>query len=79
LPVAITFGPHDYPADEKQPLQGEWRAYPEYPVNAWKKHKLAWAEMLADYYINYDSLYRHGPPDFEVVKHLLWVAESPSG
>ena len=70
LPVAITFGPHDYPADEKQPLTGEWRSSPEYPVNAWKKHKLAWAEMLADYYINYDSLYRHGPPDFEVVKHL---------
>jgi hypothetical protein len=70
LPVAITFGPHDYPADEKQPLTGEYRNSPEYPVKAWKKHKLAWADMLADYYINYDSLYRHGPPDFEVVRHL---------
>jgi hypothetical protein len=70
LPVAITFSPQDYPADEKQPLTGEYRDSPEYPVNAWKKHKLAWAEMLADYYINYDSLYRHGPPDFEVVRHL---------
>jgi hypothetical protein len=70
LPVAITFGPHDYPADEKQPLQGEYRNSSEYPVNAWKQHKLAWADMLADYYINYDSLYRHGPPDFDVVKHL---------
>lgn len=70
LPVAITFAPHDYPADEKQPLQGEYRNAPQYPVNAWKKHKLAWADMLADYYINYDSLYRHGPPDFEVIKHL---------
>jgi hypothetical protein len=70
LPVAITFGPHDYPADEKQPLQGAYRDTPEYPVHAWKKHKLAWADMLADYYINYDSLYRSGPPDFEVLKHL---------
>ncbi|HOB97702.1 MAG TPA: DUF6067 family protein [Verrucomicrobiota bacterium] len=70
LPVAITFSPHDYPADESQPLTGEWRSSPEYPVHAWKRHKLAWAEMLADYYINYDSLYRHGPPDFEVVRHL---------
>lgn len=70
LPVAITFGPHDYPADEKQPLQGAYRDAPEYPVNAWKKHKLAWADILADYYINYDSLYRSGPPDFEVLKHL---------
>jgi hypothetical protein len=70
LPVAITFAPHDYPADEKQPLTGEYRNSPEYPVNAWKKHKILWAEMLADYYINYDSLYRHGPPDFEVLQHL---------
>ncbi len=70
LPVAITFGPHDYPADEKHPLTGEYRNSPEYPVNAWKKHKIAWADMLADYYINYDSLYRHGPPDFEVLGHL---------
>jgi hypothetical protein len=70
LPVAITFSPQDYPANEKQPLTGEYRDSLEYPVNAWKKHKLAWAEMLADYYINYDSLYRHGPPDFEVVRHL---------
>lgn len=70
LPLAITFAPHDYPADEKQPLQGEYRQSSEYPVNAWKKHKLAWVDMLADYYINYDSLYRSGPPDFEVLKHL---------
>ncbi|MBI5386794.1 MAG: DUF4091 domain-containing protein [Verrucomicrobia bacterium] len=70
LPVAITFGPHDYPADEKQPLTGEYRNSPDYPVNAWKKHKLAWADLLADYYINYDSLYRHGPPDFEIIQRL---------
>ena len=70
LPVAITFSPEDYPADEKQPLTGEYRNSPEYPIKAWRKHKLAWADMLADYYINYDSLYRHGPPDFEVVRHL---------
>jgi hypothetical protein len=70
LPLAITFAPHDYPADEKQPLQGEYRNAPDYPVNAWKRHKLRWADMLADYYINYDSLYRHGPPDFEVLQHL---------
>ncbi|HNQ90170.1 MAG TPA: DUF6067 family protein [Verrucomicrobiota bacterium] len=70
LPVAITFSPHDYPADEKKPLEGAYRNASEYPVRAWRNHKLAWAEMLADYYINYDSLYRHGPPDFEVLDHL---------
>jgi hypothetical protein len=36
----------------------------------WSKRKFDYADFLADYYLNYDSLYRTGPPDFEVVKHL---------
>lgn len=70
LPLAITFAPHDFPAPETQKDQAEWRKSPEYPINAWKKHKLPWADMLADYYISYDSLYHHGIPDFEVLGHL---------
>jgi len=70
LPTAITFSPHDHPTPETTPQQNEWRKSADYPRNCWKKHKLAWADMLADYYIDYDSLYRHGPPDFEVIKHL---------
>ena len=50
--------------------QAEWRKSEEYPVNAWRKHKLEWADFLADYYISYDSLYHHGQPDFEVLSHL---------
>ena len=70
LPLAITFGPHDFPTDATQKEQSGWRQSADYPVNAWKKHSLRWADLLADYYINYDSLYRHGPPDFEVIRQL---------
>ena len=70
LPVAITFAPSDHPTDDSAAHQSEWRKSPDYPVNAWQKHKLRWADFLAEYYINFDSLYRHGPPDFEVIQHL---------
>ncbi len=48
----------------------EWRKSADYPPNAWEKHKLQWADFLADYYISYDSLYHQGMPDFEVLTHL---------
>ncbi len=70
LPLAVTFSPHDHPTAESAAAQAEWRSSPDYPVRAWQRHKLAWADMLADYYINFDSLYRQGPPDFEVLRHL---------
>lgn len=70
LPLAITFSPEDNAIPQTQSAQAEWRKSEEYPVNAWKKHRLAWADMLADYYISYDSLYHHGMPDFEVLTHL---------
>lgn len=70
LPLAITFAPHDSPVPETEKEQAPWRKSDEYPLNAWKKHKLRWAEMLADYYISYDSLYHHESPDFEVLTHL---------
>ncbi len=70
LPVAITFSPHDHPLPATEAEQLGWRQDPEYPVNAWRKHKLRWVDFLADYYINYDSLYRNGPPDFEALARL---------
>lgn len=70
LPLAITFAPMDDPIPATEKDQAAWRTSPDYPKNAWQKHKLRWADFLADYYINYDSLYRHGPPDFEVLRHL---------
>ena len=70
LPVAVTFSPGDHPTDESAAAQAEWRKSPDYPVKAWAKHKMKWVDFLADYYINYDSLYRSGPPDFEIIRHL---------
>lgn len=70
LPLAITFGPHDHPTAETLAEQTEWRKEDDYPINAWKKHKLAWAEFLADYRITYDSLYHHGVPDFDILEQL---------
>ena len=55
LPTAITFFEH------KDQMGG--------PAN-WAAMKLAYADFLADYYIDYDSLYRSGPPDFEILQHL---------
>ena len=64
LPLAITFWPHDHPATKS--------AAPDYPVNAWKRHKSEWADFLADYYITIDSLYAYGDwePAFEDLKRL---------
>jgi hypothetical protein len=70
LPLAITFWPEDNPIPQTEKQQAEWRKADDYPVNAWKKHKLRWADFLADYYITYDSLYHHGMPDYEILAHL---------
>ena len=55
LPTAITF------FEQKPQMGGEAN---------WAKMKLQYADFLADYYMNYDSLYRQGPPDFEIIKHV---------
>ncbi len=70
LPLAITFSPGDNDLAETRNEQAEWRKSAEYPVNAWRKHKLQWADFLADYYISYDSLYHFGMPDFQILNHL---------
>ena len=55
LPLAITF------FEQFAQMGGE---------ENWSKHKFEYADFLADYGINYDSLYRAGPPDFEIIQHL---------
>lgn len=70
LPVAITFSPMDFAQPETEAIQAGWRPSDNYPMNAWRSQRLRWADFLADYYINYDSLYRSGPPDFEVIQRL---------
>lgn len=70
LPLAITFSPEDNPLPDTKAQQEEWRKSPDYPVNAWKKHRQQWADFLADYYITIDSLYHHGSPDWEAIQRL---------
>jgi len=55
LPLAITF------FEPNEQMGGS---------DNWQQHKIQYADFLADYYINYDSLYRDGPPDYEIVKRL---------
>jgi len=55
LPTAITF------FERKDQMGGE---------DNWPQMKLEYADFLADYYIDYDSLYRGGSPDYEIIQHL---------
>lgn len=70
LPLAVTFAPQDHPRPETRQQQAAWRESDTYPIRAWRKHKLRWADFLADYYLTYDSLYHHELPDGEVLTHL---------
>jgi len=55
LPTAITF------SERKSQMGGE---------ENWDHMKHVYADFLADYLIDYDSLYRKGGPDFEVLQRL---------
>ena len=37
---------------------------------SWHKMKFVYADFLADYYINYDNIYRGGAPDYEIIRYL---------
>ncbi|MHB8972240.1 MAG: DUF4091 domain-containing protein [Pirellulaceae bacterium] len=54
LDLAITFSPGDHPSPETQAQQAEWSKSADYPIHAWQRHRLEWADFLADYYITYD-------------------------
>jgi hypothetical protein len=64
LPLAVTFG---------LPLEDEYSRMLQRLASGpdWNaKLKYAWADFLADYYLGWDHLYRHAPPDFDVLEHL---------
>ena len=62
LPTAITFLVPEYKSRIINEICGadKWNA----------KLKYDYADFLADYYIDYDSLYESAPPDYEVLKYL---------
>lgn len=70
LDLAVTFAPEDNQLATTKAQQTEWRKSPDYPVNAWKRHRLEWGDFLADYYLTYDSLYHRGAPDWEILQRL---------
>jgi hypothetical protein len=70
LPLAVTFSPEENAIPSTQAEQSKWRQSPDYPVNAWRNHKLEWADFLANYYLTYDSLYHRAQPDFDILSHL---------
>jgi hypothetical protein len=61
LPTAITFIPPEFAEYIPNTICGG--------ATNWQRLKFVWADFLADYYVDFDSLYRQGPPDFEVLKH----------
>ncbi len=63
LPLAITFspGPHlQFATESDKALAKKIKQDPASPVNAWRKHEMAWGDFLADYFITMDSLYHGG-------------------
>lgn len=65
LPMAVTFAPMYYEPNG----QGGWQEG-AYRNTSWQKHKAQWGDFLADYYLNYDSLYHRGQPEFPVLQRL---------
>lgn len=75
LPVAVTFSPCSRCLHiELSPAEiTALRESPDYPVNAWKRHRTEWCDFLADYGITFGSLYSYAPhsvPQFDMLKRL---------
>ena len=64
---------YDFVLPDRSPLPTAISVYDSFVkklVADWDRGKLVWADFLADYYIDFDSLYRQGPPDFEILERL---------
>ena len=51
------------------PMNQNWEAQP-WTQSKWNSLKFEYADFLADYQIDFDQLYRQGPPDWEIVQYL---------
>lgn len=69
-PLAITFRPGSRVLETELSRSeiAALRKSPDYPVNAWCRHREAWCDFLADYGITYASIY--APPDFDMLRRL---------
>ena len=67
LPLAVTFDPMVWSSDKRLPKEENVRRQavrenPDAPVNAWKRHREAWCDMLAEYYVMPSGLYHRNKP-----------------
>jgi len=62
--------PDHSPLPTATSFQGDYRKAQMGGEENWHEMKFKYADFLADYYIDYDWLYRQGSPDYEVVKRL---------
>lgn len=65
LDLAVTFQPMYYEPNGT----GGWQEG-GYRFTEWQKHRLEWGDMLADYYLSYDSLYHRQQPDWDVLDRI---------
>jgi hypothetical protein len=66
---------YDFELPDRSPLSlamttsGE-SFFAKYTTQDWSRFKFKYADFLAEYDLTYDDLYRHGPPDMELIKYL---------
>ena len=75
LPLLVSFTPYVQPLSLSWTKQqaDEVRRDPEAPVNLWRRHRLEWADFLAEYFIIPSTIYPargDSIPDFDLVKRV---------
>ena len=75
IPIGVTFNPGNRPHTIGTEKARAINADPASPVNAWKAHRAAWTDFLADHLIPLFNLYCDGSPfhktlDFEQLDRL---------
>lgn len=73
--VELTVRVYDFELPDESPLplamtSGDEAFFSRYTKQDWRKFKFKYADFLSDYYMTVDNLYRHGPPDMEVITYL---------
>ena len=72
--VAVTVQIRNFTMPDRSPLPlalttGDEAFFKKYSRQDWQTLKIKYADFLSEYFITTDSLYRHGPPDMEVILH----------
>ena len=64
IPTLVSFNPSVHVAKGREHEYGDiaraFRADQESPINMWSRHRMEWADFLADHFITMAPLYHHG-------------------